>query len=89
MRKFLCKNCGKYFFRMGHLESHKKKIFKCSKVENINYKTYNKFRLRSNNKKYKNNEIELKIFEEMRIEIDLYKKFSDFYGYEFFIMQKI
>jgi len=25
----------------------------------------------------------------MKNEINLYKKFSDFYGYEFFIMQKI
>ena len=41
------------------------------------------------NKKYQGNEIALGIFEEMRNEIDLYKKFSEFYGYEFFIMQKI
>ena len=41
------------------------------------------------NKKYQGNEIALSIFEEMKNEIDLYKKFSDFYGYEFFIMQRI
>jgi hypothetical protein len=41
------------------------------------------------NKKYQGNRIALGIFEEMRNEIDLYKKFSEFYGYEFFIMQKI
>jgi SAM-dependent methyltransferase len=41
------------------------------------------------NKKYQGNEIALGIFEEMKNEIDLYKKFSDFYGYEFFIMQRI
>jgi ubiquinone/menaquinone biosynthesis C-methylase UbiE len=41
------------------------------------------------NKKYQGNEIALGIFEEMKNEVDLYKKFSDFYGYEFFIMQKI
>jgi len=41
------------------------------------------------NKKYQGNEIALGIFEEMKDEIDLYKKFSDFYGYEFFIMQRI
>lgn len=41
------------------------------------------------NKKYQSNEIALGIFEEMKNEINLYKKFSDFYGYEFFIMQKI
>jgi ubiquinone/menaquinone biosynthesis C-methylase UbiE len=40
------------------------------------------------NKKYQGNEIALGIFEEMKNEIDLYKKFSDFYGYEFFIMQR-
>jgi histidinol phosphatase-like PHP family hydrolase len=41
------------------------------------------------NQKYKDNEIALNIFEEMKNEIDLYKKFSDFYGYEFFVIQKI
>ena len=40
-------------------------------------------------KKYQGNEIALGIFEEMKNEIDLYKRFSDFYGYEFFIMQRI
>jgi hypothetical protein len=40
------------------------------------------------NQKYRGNEIALNIFEEMKNEIDLYKKFSDFYGYEFFVMQK-
>ena len=40
-------------------------------------------------KKYQGNEIASGIFEEMKNEINLYKKFSDFYGYEFFIMQKI
>jgi SAM-dependent methyltransferase len=41
------------------------------------------------NKKYQGNEVALGIFEELKNEIDLYKKFSDFYGYEFFIMQRI
>jgi len=41
------------------------------------------------NKKYRGSQIALGIFEEMKNEINLYKKFSDFYGYEFFIMQKI
>ncbi|MGD9334190.1 MAG: hypothetical protein PVJ50_04290 [Desulfobacterales bacterium] len=40
------------------------------------------------NKKYQGNEIALGIFQEMEKEINLYKKFSDFYGYEFFIMQR-
>jgi hypothetical protein len=41
------------------------------------------------NKKYQGNESALGIFEEMKNEINLYKKFSDYYGYEFFIMQRI
>ncbi|MGD8519787.1 MAG: class I SAM-dependent methyltransferase [Desulfobacterales bacterium] len=40
-------------------------------------------------KKYQGNEIALGIFEEMKNEINLYNKFSEFYGYEFFIMQRI
>jgi SAM-dependent methyltransferase len=40
------------------------------------------------NKKYRGNEIATGIFDVMKNEIDLYKQFSDFYGYEFFIMQK-
>lgn len=41
------------------------------------------------NKKYISNKIALGLFEEMKNETDLYKKFSDFYGYEFFVMQRI
>ncbi len=41
------------------------------------------------NMKYQGNEIASVIFEEMKNEINLYKKFSDFYGYEFFIMQSV
>lgn len=41
------------------------------------------------NKKYRSNKTALDIFEEMKNEIKLYKKFSDFYGYEFFVMQRI
>lgn len=40
-------------------------------------------------KKYQGNEVALEVFEEMIDEINLYKKFSDFYGYEFFIMRRI
>ena len=40
------------------------------------------------NKKYQGNEIALGVFEGFRYEIDFYKKYSKFYGYEFFIMQK-
>jgi hypothetical protein len=41
------------------------------------------------NKKYQGNEIASRIFEEMKNEINFYKKYSDFYGYEFFIMQRV
>ena len=40
------------------------------------------------NNKYQGNEIALGIFGEMKKEINLYKEFSEFYGYEFFIMQR-
>ncbi len=40
------------------------------------------------NKKYQGNEMALDIFECFRNEIDFYRKYSNFYGYEFFIMQK-
>jgi hypothetical protein len=39
-------------------------------------------------KKYKGNEVALSVFEGFRNEVDIYKKYSRFYGYEFFIMQK-
>jgi ubiquinone/menaquinone biosynthesis C-methylase UbiE len=40
-------------------------------------------------RKYQGNEVALTIFEGFRNEVDLYRKYSRFYGYEFFIMQKI
>ena len=40
------------------------------------------------NKKYQGNEVALAIFEEFRNELDFYRKYSKFYGYEFFVMQK-
>ena len=39
-------------------------------------------------KKYQHNDIALKQFEAMTTEIDFYRQYSDYYGYEFFIMQK-
>ena len=39
-------------------------------------------------KKYQGNKIALAVFEGFRHEIDFYKKYSKFYGYEFFVMQK-
>jgi ubiquinone/menaquinone biosynthesis C-methylase UbiE len=40
------------------------------------------------NKKYQGNEIALGVFEGFRNEIDFYREYSRFYGYEFFVMQK-
>ena len=40
-------------------------------------------------KKYQGNEVALGVFESMREEIALYKKYSKWYGYEFFVMQKV
>jgi len=39
--------------------------------------------------KYRGNKIAQSIFENQQNEIDLYKKYSDYFGYEFFVMQKI
>lgn len=38
-------------------------------------------------KKYQDNQTALAAFNEMEKEINFYKKYSDFYGYEFFVMQ--
>ncbi len=40
------------------------------------------------NKKYKGNKEALSMFYALQKEIDFYRKFSEFFGYEFFIMQK-
>ncbi len=40
------------------------------------------------NKKYQGNEVALAIFESFKNEADFYREFSNFYGYEFFVMQK-
>ena len=40
-------------------------------------------------KKYQGNEVALSILKGFKDEVDFYKKYSKFYGYEFFIMQKI
>ncbi len=39
-------------------------------------------------KKYDNNQIALQVFEKCEIESKIYDKYSDYFGYEFFIMQK-
>jgi cyclopropane fatty-acyl-phospholipid synthase-like methyltransferase len=38
--------------------------------------------------KYHNNEVALKVFENSQQEINLYREYSDYFGYEFFVMQK-
>jgi len=40
------------------------------------------------NKKYQGNEVALSVFEGFKHEVDFYRKYSKFYGYEFFVMQK-
>jgi ubiquinone/menaquinone biosynthesis C-methylase UbiE len=40
------------------------------------------------NRKYQGNKTALGVFEGFRNEINIYRKYSKFYGYEFFIMQK-
>ena len=40
------------------------------------------------NKKYQGNEVALAVFEGFKNEADFYRKYSKFYGYEFFVMQK-
>ncbi|MDP8264158.1 MAG: class I SAM-dependent methyltransferase [Candidatus Aceula lacicola] len=39
-------------------------------------------------KKYQNNKTALGVFESFQREVDFYKKYSKYYGYEFFVMQK-
>ena len=39
-------------------------------------------------KKYSDNTIALQVFAECEKEIKIYQTYSDYYGYEFFIMQK-
>lgn len=38
--------------------------------------------------KYQGNEAALEFFDSMRNEIDMYRKYGQFYGYEFFVMKK-
>jgi SAM-dependent methyltransferase len=40
------------------------------------------------NEKYQGNEVALAVFESFKNEAEFYRRFSTFYGYEFFIMQK-
>jgi len=40
-------------------------------------------------KKYQNNQVALGVFEFFQNEVDSYKKYSKYYAYEFFVMQKV
>ncbi|MBN1408372.1 MAG: methyltransferase domain-containing protein [Calditrichaceae bacterium] len=46
-------------------------------------------RLSTMRKKYADNEEALAMFAELQLEIDLYRKYSDYYGYAFYIMKNI
>lgn len=41
------------------------------------------------NKKYQGNEIALTVFESFKQEVDFYREYSKFYGYELFVLQKM
>jgi ubiquinone/menaquinone biosynthesis C-methylase UbiE len=45
-------------------------------------------RLKELRKKYKDNKAALRIFDQFDDEIRIYNKYSDYFGYEFFVMQK-
>ena len=45
-------------------------------------------RLSNLRKKYQGNKIALSVFDDAQNEIDFYKAYSDYYGYEFFVMQR-
>jgi hypothetical protein len=53
-----------------------------------NYYTHMENRMKEMKKKYHNNTIALQVFEECEKEIQMYNAYSDYYGYEFFIMRK-
>jgi ubiquinone/menaquinone biosynthesis C-methylase UbiE len=53
-----------------------------------NYYAPMKKRINKLKKKYQGNKIALHMFEEFENEIKIYARYSDYFGYEFFIMQK-
>jgi SAM-dependent methyltransferase len=53
-----------------------------------NYYSPMKKRIKELKKKYYDNKIALQVFEDSEKEIKIYNKYSDYFGYEFFIMQK-
>ena len=40
------------------------------------------------NEKYEGNKVALAVFEGFQSEADFYRKYSNFFGYEFFVMKK-
>ena len=54
-----------------------------------NYYSPMEKRIRELKKKYYDNKIALQVFEECEKEIKIYNKYSDYFGYEFFVMQKM
>lgn len=54
-----------------------------------NYYSPMKKRIKELKKKYYDNKIALQVFEDSEKEIKIYNKYSDYFGYEFFIMQKM
>ena len=61
-------------------------LSKSSWLENYYYPMENALSILK--KKYRNNEVALNVFEDLQKEIDLYKAYSNYFGYEFFIIQK-
>jgi len=53
-----------------------------------NYYTPMEKKIEELKKKYHDNKIALQVFKDCKKEIKIYKKYSDYFGYEFFIMQK-
>jgi SAM-dependent methyltransferase len=53
-----------------------------------NYYSPMEKRIKELKKKYYDNKIALQVFEDSEKEIKIYNKYSDYFGYEFFIMQK-
>jgi len=53
-----------------------------------NFYTPMEKRIQRLNKKYSDNKIALDVFDACKKEIEFYKKFSDYFGYEFFILHK-
>ncbi len=53
-----------------------------------NYYVHIENNIKKARKKYQNDEKKLKIIDDFYLEIEMYRKYSDYYGYTFFIIQK-